>query len=208
VTITDRTFWPCSQARPATPTESDPRSRRAASDGTGHRRWATARTRPARRAMAHRSATGARRSAAVSPTSAADQSTGRHQRGQHGPTVRSCRLVTAKVAATPVRSPIAQRIREALGGAAWAVDANGLPKWGRASPWVARQSTGTAAKFTSRPVAGSVTWSLDAGPSAARRVTWRDSSHHRAGRPGWVSSRLCSGEVARPAGPRTPTAAR
>lgn len=51
---------------------------------------------------------------------------------------------------TPVHRRIAERIDEALNGAAWAIDDTGLLKYGTMSPCVARQYTGTAGSEASR----------------------------------------------------------
>ena len=70
----------------------------------------------------------------------------------------------------PVRRRIAERMTEALGGPAWAVDDTGLLKYGKASPGVARQYTGTAGKVTNCQVAVSVSLVTDTGSC---RVDWR-----------------------------------
>jgi SRSO17 transposase len=71
---------------------------------------------------------------------------------------------------TPVRRRIAERIDEALGGPAWAIDDTGLLKYGKASPCVARQYTGTAGKITNCQVAVSVSLVTE---TASCPVDWR-----------------------------------
>src|SRR5687768_15965890 len=71
---------------------------------------------------------------------------------------------------TSVRRRIAERIHEALDGPAWAIDDTGLLKYGKASPCVARQYTGTAGKITNCQVAVSVSMVTDA---ASCPVNWR-----------------------------------
>ena len=71
---------------------------------------------------------------------------------------------------TPVRRRIAERISVALGGPAWAIDDTGLLKYGKASPCVARQYTGTAGKITNCQVAVSVSLVTD---TASCPVDWR-----------------------------------
>jgi SRSO17 transposase len=70
----------------------------------------------------------------------------------------------------PVRRRIAERIDEALQDAAWAIDDTGLLKYGKASPCVARQYTGTAGKITNCQVAVSVSLVTD---TASCPVDWR-----------------------------------
>jgi SRSO17 transposase len=70
----------------------------------------------------------------------------------------------------PVRRRIAERIGEALPEAAWAVDDTGLLKYGKASPCVARQYTGTAGKVTNCQVVVSVSLVTD---TASCPVDWR-----------------------------------
>jgi DDE superfamily endonuclease len=85
-----------------------------------------------------------------------------------------------------------------LDGPAWAIDDTGLLKYGKASPSVARQYTGTAypltVERTTVPYGGDGLYPkkiyrqaavsarqllLATGPGAVRRVTWRDSSRQR-----------------------------
>jgi SRSO17 transposase len=70
----------------------------------------------------------------------------------------------------PVRRRIAERIDDALQGAAWAIDDTGLLKYGNASPCVARQYTGTAGKVTNCQVAVSVSLVTE---TASCPVGWR-----------------------------------
>ena len=71
---------------------------------------------------------------------------------------------------TPVRRRIAERVDEALEGPAWAIDDTGLLKYGKASPCVARQYTGTAGKVTNCQVAVSVSLVTE---TASCPVDWR-----------------------------------
>jgi SRSO17 transposase len=70
----------------------------------------------------------------------------------------------------PVRRRVAERINEAMPGAAWAIDDTGLLKYGKASPCVARQYTGTAGKITNCQVAVSVSLVTE---TASCPVDWR-----------------------------------
>src|SRR3954454_20976771 len=70
----------------------------------------------------------------------------------------------------PVRRRIAERMSEALDGPAWAIDDTGLLKYGKASPCVARQYTGTAGKVTNCQVAVSVSLVTE---TASCPVDWR-----------------------------------
>jgi SRSO17 transposase len=70
----------------------------------------------------------------------------------------------------PVRRRIAERIDAALVDAAWAIDDTGLLKYGKASPCVARQYTGTAGKITNCQVAVSVSLVTE---TASCPVDWR-----------------------------------
>lgn len=70
----------------------------------------------------------------------------------------------------PVRRRIAERMQVALAGPAWAIDDTGLLKYGKASPCVARQYTGTAGKITNCQVAVSVSLVTE---TASCPVDWR-----------------------------------
>jgi SRSO17 transposase len=70
----------------------------------------------------------------------------------------------------PVRRRVAERINDVLPGAAWAIDDTGLLKYGKASPCVARQYTGTAGKITNCQVAVSVSLVTE---TASCPVDWR-----------------------------------
>ena len=70
----------------------------------------------------------------------------------------------------PVRRRIAERMQAALAGPAWAIDDTGLLKYGKASPCVARQYTGTAGKITNCQVAVSVSMVTE---TASCPVDWR-----------------------------------
>ena len=71
---------------------------------------------------------------------------------------------------TPVRRWIAERINGVLEDPSWAIDDTGLLKYGKASPCVARQYTGTAGKATNCQVAVSVSLVTD---TASCPVDWR-----------------------------------
>nr|WP_221383425.1 IS701 family transposase [Actinoplanes polyasparticus] len=71
---------------------------------------------------------------------------------------------------TPVRRRIAERMSEAMDSVAWAIDDTGLLKYGKASPCVARQYTGTAGKITNCQVAVSVSLVTE---TASCPVDWR-----------------------------------